>query len=142
MIGAGAQHDVPVLVSIPQLVGGGAVGLAIGDAISITRRARLVAGTLASAEVIVESAIALSQEIHDGPYETYTGHGIWSAWESEFSYSLEARRSFASIWTRISKGHGCRSASPRRSRSGQPRIAQNQDYRHPLPNGDVRLRPT
>ncbi len=91
MIGAGAQLDVPVLVSIPQLVGGGAVGLAIGDAISITRRARLVAETLASASVIVESAIALSQEIHDGPYETYTGHGIWSAWESEFSYSLQGK---------------------------------------------------
>jgi hypothetical protein len=91
MIGAGARLDVPVLVSIPQLVGGGAVGLAIGDAISITRRARLVAETLASASVIVESAIALSQEIHDGPYETYTGHGIWSAWESEFSYSLQGK---------------------------------------------------
>jgi hypothetical protein len=91
MIGAGARRGVPVLVSIPQLVGGGAVGLAIGDAISITRRAQLVAGTLAAADVIVESAIALSQEIHDGPYETYTGHGIWSAWEGEFSYSLRGK---------------------------------------------------
>ena len=91
MIGAGARLDVPVLVSIPQLVGGGAVGLAIGDAMSITRRARLVAETLAKADVIVESAIALSQEIHDGPYETYTGHGIWSAWQNEYSYSLKAK---------------------------------------------------
>ena len=91
MIGAGARRDVPVLISIPQLVGGGAVGLAIGDTISITRRARLVAETLARADVIVESAIALSQEIHDGPYETYTGHGIWSAWENEFSYSLREK---------------------------------------------------
>jgi hypothetical protein len=91
MIGAGARRDIPVLVSIPQLVGGGAVGLAIGDTISITRRARLVAETLATADVIVESAIALSQEIHDGPYETYTGHGIWSAWENEFSYSLRGK---------------------------------------------------
>jgi hypothetical protein len=91
MIGAGARRGVPVLVSIPQLVGGGTVGLAIGDAISITRRARLIAETLATADVIVESAIALSQEIHDGPYETYTGHGIWSAWESEYSYSLRGK---------------------------------------------------
>jgi hypothetical protein len=91
MIGAGARRDVPVLVSIPQLVGGGAVGLAIGDAISITRRARLVAETLAKADVILESAIALSQEVHDGPYETYTGHGIWSAWDNDFSYSLEGK---------------------------------------------------
>jgi len=91
MIGAGARREVPVLVSIPQLVGGGAVGLAVGDAISITRRARLVAETLAKADVIIESAIALSQEIHDGPYETYTGHGIWSAWQSEYSYSLKSK---------------------------------------------------
>lgn len=91
MLGAAAARDVPALVSIPQLVGGGAVGLAIGDAISITRRARLVAETLANAAVIIESAIALSQEIHDGPFETYTGHGIWSAWQNDFSYSLEGK---------------------------------------------------
>jgi hypothetical protein len=91
MLGAGARLNLPVLVSIPQLVGGGAVGLAIGDAISITRRARLVAETLASASVILESAIALSQEIHDGPFETYTGHGIWSGWQKDFSYSLEGK---------------------------------------------------
>lgn len=91
MIGAAARRDVPVLVSIPQLVGGGAVGLAIGDAMSITERAFLVAETLASSSVIIESAIALSQEIHDGPYETYTGHGIWSAWQNDFSYSLQGK---------------------------------------------------
>lgn len=91
MIGAGARRNVPVLVSIPQLVGGGAVGLAIGDAISITRRACLVAEILARADVIVESAIALSQEIHDGPYETYTGHGIWTAWNQLPTYSLEGK---------------------------------------------------
>jgi Deoxyhypusine synthase len=91
MTGAAARRDLPLLVSIPQLVGGGAVGLAIGDAISITRRARLVAETLAKADVIIESAIALSQEIHDGPYETYTGHGIWSAWHGDFSYSLQGK---------------------------------------------------
>ena len=91
MIGAGARRGIPIIVSIPQLVGGGAVGLAIGDAMGITRRARMVAETLARADVIVESAIALSQEIHDGPFETYTGHGIWSAWDGEFSYSLRGK---------------------------------------------------
>jgi hypothetical protein len=91
MIGAGAALDLPVVVSIPQLVGGGAVGLAIGDAVSITHRARMVAETLASADVIIESAIALSQEIHDGPFETHTGHGIWSEWKGDYSYSLEAK---------------------------------------------------
>ncbi len=91
MIGAGAERHVPVLVSIPQLVGGGAVGLAIGDAISISRRACLVAEVLAGADVIVESAIALSQEIHDGPYETYTGHGIWTAWNQLPTFSLEGK---------------------------------------------------
>ena len=91
MIGVGARLDLPVIVSTPQLVGGGAVGLAIGDAISITRRGQIVSSVLAGADVILESAIALSQEIHDGPFELYTGHGIWSAWQKEFSYSLEGK---------------------------------------------------
>jgi len=91
MIGAGASKGVPVLVSIPQLVGGGAVGIAIGDTIPIARRARSIAEMLGSADVIVESAIALSQEIHDGPFETYTGHGIWSAWDDVATYSLEGK---------------------------------------------------
>jgi hypothetical protein len=91
MIGAGAQHNVPVVVSVPQLVGSGAVGLAIGDAISTTRRSRLVADLLERADVIVESAIALPQEVHDGPFETYTGHGIWAAWTSLPVYSLAGK---------------------------------------------------
>jgi hypothetical protein len=91
MIGAGARRGLPVLVSIPQLVGGGAVGLAIGDTVSISRRARLVADLLQRADVILESAIALSQEIHDGPFETYTGHGIWAAWDHLPTFSLEGK---------------------------------------------------
>lgn len=91
MIGAGARKGVPVLVSIPQLVGGGGVGIAIGDAISIARRSRSIAEILSSADVIIESAIALSQEIHDGPLETYTGHGIWAAWDHLGTYSLERK---------------------------------------------------
>lgn len=91
MIGAGARNNVPVLVSIPQLVGGGAVGLAIGDAISTSRRARLISEMLAGSDVIIESAIALSQEIHDGPFETYTGHGIWAAWDHLATYSLQGK---------------------------------------------------
>jgi hypothetical protein len=80
-----------VLVSIPQLVGGGAVGLAVGDSISITRRSRLVAEALDQAGVIIESAIALTQEVHDGPFELYTGHGIWSGWQHDYTYSLEGK---------------------------------------------------
>lgn len=91
MIGAGARLGKPVLVSVPQLIGGGEVGLAIGDAISITRRCELIAELLASADVIVESAIALAQEIHDGPFELYTGHGIWSAWQNRPAFSLEKK---------------------------------------------------
>jgi hypothetical protein len=89
MIGAGARKGVPVLVSIPQLVGGGAVGISIGDSISIARRSRSIAEMLAGADVIIESAIALSQEIHDGPFETYTGHGIWAEWDQLSTYSLQ-----------------------------------------------------
>ena len=43
------------------------------------------------ADVIIESAVALTQEIHDGPFETYTGHGIWSHWEGYPTYSLEGK---------------------------------------------------
>ena len=46
---------------------------------------------LEGADVIIESAIALSQEIHDGPFETYTGHGIWAAWDLMPTYSLEGK---------------------------------------------------
>jgi hypothetical protein len=91
MIGAGARRGIPVVVSIPQLIGGGAVGLAIGDTWSISRRARAIAELLASADVIIESAIALTQEIHDGPLETYTGHGIWAAWDHLPTYSLQGK---------------------------------------------------
>lgn len=91
MIGAGARRGVPVLVSIPQLVGGGAVGIAVGDSISISRRARAIADLLGSADVIIESAIALTQEIHDGPLETYTGHGIWAHWNHLRTFSLDGR---------------------------------------------------
>jgi len=89
MLGAAHAKGIPILVTIPQLVGGGMVGLAIGDSISITERATRVARMMQSADVIIESAVVLSQEIHDGPFETYTGHGIWSHWEGYSTYSLK-----------------------------------------------------
>jgi hypothetical protein len=89
MLGAAHAKGIPILVTIPQLVGGGMVGLAIGDSISITERATRVAKMMQSADVIIESAVVLSQEIHDGPFETYTGHGIWSHWEGYSTYSLK-----------------------------------------------------
>jgi hypothetical protein len=92
MIGAGAEHHIPVLVTVPQLVGGGEVGLAIGDSISISERCFRIATLLDSADVIVESALALSQEIHDGPFERFTGHGIWADWEGGWTYSLAEKK--------------------------------------------------
>jgi len=89
MLGAAHAKGIPILVTIPQLVGGGMVGLAIGDSISITERATRVAEMMRSADVIIESAVVLSQEIHDGPFETYTGHGIWSHWDGFATYSLK-----------------------------------------------------
>ena len=44
---------------------------------------------MGSADVIIESAVALTQEIHDGPFETYTGHGIWASWNGYPTYSLK-----------------------------------------------------
>jgi hypothetical protein len=91
MIGIGARKSLPVLVTIPQLVGGGAVGLAIGDSLSTTERAEQIAAMLGGADVIIESAVALTQEVHDGPFELYTGHGLWAAWNGHPTYSLEGK---------------------------------------------------
>jgi hypothetical protein len=88
MIGAAYRQGIPLIVTIPQLVGGGMVGLAIGDSISTTERAARLARMLQAADVIIESAVALTQEIHDGPFETHTGHGIWSHWEGFPTYTL------------------------------------------------------
>jgi hypothetical protein len=67
------------------------VGLCIGDSLSVTERSQRLARLLAGADVIIESGVALTQEIHDGPFETYTGHGLWSAWQGHFSYSLAGK---------------------------------------------------
>ena len=91
MIGMGARKNLPVIVTIPQLVGGGMIGLCIGDSIPLFQRAMRLARLLDEADVIIESAVALTQEIHDGPFETYTGHGLWSGWEGHFTYSLNGK---------------------------------------------------
>lgn len=88
MLGACARRGVPLLVTVPQLVGGGQVGLCIGDSVSVSRRSSLVARLLASADLIIESGLALAQEIHDGPFELYTGHGLWARHEGLPTYSL------------------------------------------------------
>jgi len=92
MIGAGAEYDKPVIVTVPQLVGGGQVGLSIGDSLPISERCRQIADLIDSADVIIESALALSQEIHDGPFELFTGHGIWNDWEGGWTYSLAEKK--------------------------------------------------
>ena len=92
MLGAGNANQVPVLVTVPQLVGGGAVGIAIGDSIPIRDRCRRIAEMMDSADLIIESAVALTQEIHDGPFETFTGHGIWEDWREGFTYSLRDKK--------------------------------------------------
>ncbi len=89
IIGAGADKNVPVIVSVPQLIGGGMVGLSIGDSISLKQRSEIIAHMLSEANIIIESGVALTQEIHDGPFETYTGHGIWSAWDGMQTFSLK-----------------------------------------------------
>ena len=44
-----------------------------------------------SSAILIESAIALTQEIHDGPFETYTGHGIWAGWDGYPTARLEGK---------------------------------------------------
>jgi hypothetical protein len=91
MIGIGAEKGLPVIVSIPQMVGGGNIGLAIGDSIPISNRSMRLARMLEDADIIIESAIALSQELHDGPFENYTGHGIWAWWKGLHTYHLREK---------------------------------------------------
>ena len=88
MLGAASRRNVPVMVTIPQLVGGGAVGMSIGDSIPISERSMKISRMLADCDVIIESAVALTQEIHDGPFECYTGHGIWAWWSGQNTYNL------------------------------------------------------
>ena len=91
MIGRAAQKNLPLVVTIPQLIGGGRVGLCLGDSLTLTERATRLARMLDSADVIIESGVALTQEIHDGPLETHTGHGLWSAWQGQFHFSLAGK---------------------------------------------------
>ncbi|MEN8229762.1 MAG: hypothetical protein ABFS38_16490 [Bacteroidota bacterium] len=91
MLGVTRKKNIPYLVTVPQLIGGGMVGTALADSISIMERTSRIAEMMSSADVIIESAVALTQEIHDGPFETYTGHGIWSDWEGYPTYSLKGK---------------------------------------------------
>ena len=91
MLGASQKKGIPCLVTIPQLIGGGMVGIALADSMSIMERTSRIAEMMKSADVIIESAVALTQEIHDGPFETYTGHGIWADWEGHPTYSLKGK---------------------------------------------------
>jgi len=91
MLGAAHVKGIPCLVTVPQLIGGGMVGIAVADSISIMERTAKIADMLSHADVIIESAVVLTQEIHDGPFETYTGHGIWSKWEGYSTYSLQGK---------------------------------------------------
>lgn len=89
MMGACAAKGAKCLVTVPQLIGGGKIGMAIGDSIPISGRNMRLAKMMEAADVIIESAVALTQEIHDGPLECYTGHGIWSWWRGEHTFSLK-----------------------------------------------------
>ena len=55
MLGIGAEKGVPVLVTIPQMVGGGHVGLAVGDSIPVAERSKRIADMLGKADVIIRS---------------------------------------------------------------------------------------
>lgn len=91
MIGACAAKEAKYLVTVPQLIGGGKVGMAIGDSIPISGRNMRLAKMMEASDVIIESAVALTQEIHDGPLECYTGHGIWSWWRGEHTFSIKGK---------------------------------------------------
>ncbi len=139
MLGMGAEKGLPVLVSIPQLVGSGHIGMAIGESISIFERSKRIASMLESADVIIESAVALTQEIHDGPFECYTGHGIWSWWKGLHTYSLKDK-----TLIRIDLDENLRKAQDLQKESALIQEAIDKglpkDIEDPLPDGDVGVR--
>ncbi|MBR0034675.1 MAG: deoxyhypusine synthase family protein, partial [Synergistaceae bacterium] len=51
MFGAAAKKGVPVLVTSPQLVGGGAVGMSIGDSVPVSERSMRISRMLAECDV-------------------------------------------------------------------------------------------
>ena len=54
MLGAAKKKNIPCLVSVPQLIGGGMVGIALADSISIMERTTRIAEMMGSADVIIE----------------------------------------------------------------------------------------
>ena len=62
--------------------------MSIGDSLPVSGRSMRISRMLAASDVIIESAVALTQEIHDGPFECYTGHGIWASWSGQATYNL------------------------------------------------------
>ncbi len=63
----------------------------MATAFQLTERTARIARLLGDADVIIESAVALTQEIHDGPFETYTGHGVWADWDGHPTFSLSGK---------------------------------------------------
>ena len=65
--------------------------MSIGDSIPVSQRSMRLSRMLADCDVIIESAVELTQEIHDGPFECYTGHGIWAWWSGQNTYNLRKK---------------------------------------------------
>jgi len=84
---------ISMMIVVPAILAGGSTSLAQPsiNSITVTERTARLAQLLKSADVIVESAVALTQEIHDGPLETYTGHGLWAAWQGHPTFSLHGK---------------------------------------------------
>ncbi len=126
--GGRRRRGIPCLVTTPQLVGGGAVGLCLGDSLPLSVRSALLAKALAEADLIVESGVALTQEIHDGPFELHTGHGLWASAAGRPTFSLAAKRlvridldpALAQVW-RMERERG---AVARAIAEGRPKAAE------------------
>jgi len=89
MIGAGARLGLPVLVTIPNLAQGGAVGLAVGDSIALSERARRIGQVVDGATLIIESGVESPGNVYGGPFETSSGQGLWTGWQGGWTYSNE-----------------------------------------------------
>lgn len=86
MIGAGARLGLPVLVTVPNLMDGGSVGLAAGDSIPLSERACRIGRVVDGTALVIESAASRAGDVYGGPFETFTGEGLWTGWQGGWTY--------------------------------------------------------
>ena len=94
--------------------------------------------------LIIESGLALAQEIHDGPFELFTGHGLWARKRGEPTFSLRDKKVVRiDLDPHISNvsGNMQRQKAKAVSQAIHTRQTKSRGPGAPLPHGVLRIRP-